>query len=254
MNAEPRMGSFAMLKQIVKDYQIVADIPEGTYRFGGSSCAVKTIVLNLFDISEGAVLRTVLDIGFGMGELGGLIKKNPATSHWNVDGIDGFDIACRNLDLFQKKCYRNVWHGLAQDLRLEQLQSYDVICLFDVIEHLNEKGAKELLKKLLSSLGENSLLVISTPLWFYPQASQQDGDLEEHLIGVPATAMAALRPLMYCMGYALVGNFVFNRDSLKYIDEFKPTTDRSFSLERGTELALQCGMRLDRNILFKIAY
>jgi hypothetical protein len=110
------------------------------------------------------------------------------------------------------------------------------------------------LRTLLSSLGDQSLLVISTPLWFYPQDRQQDGDLEEHLIGVPASSMMSLKPLMYCMGYALVGNFVFSRESLQYIDGFVPTTDRSFSMERGAELALQCGMNLEQGTLFKITY
>jgi len=241
-----------MFKQIVKDYEVVFPIPEGNYHFTGNSCAVKAMVVQLFGDVD--TPRSVLDIGFGMGELGKLVKSHPPTSHWSVDGIEGFEVACFNRALFEKRCYRNIWHGLAQDLQLDQLQSYDVICLLDVIEHLDAHNAKELLRTLLSSLGERSLLVISTPLWFFPQDRQQDGDLEEHLIGVPASSMMALRPLMYCMGYALVGNFVFSRESLQYIDAFVPTTDRAFSLERGAEVALQCGMKLDQGILFHVAY
>jgi SAM-dependent methyltransferase len=243
-----------MIRQIVKDYQIIVDIPDGDYRFGGDSQALKAMVVHLFDDLDQHVPRSVLDIGFGLGKLGELIKAFPATTHWDVDGIDGFEVTCYNRELFQKKFYRNIWHGLAQELHIEQLKSYDVICLLDVIEHLDKDNAKELLRNLLSSMGEHSLLFISTPLWFYPQDRQQDGDLEEHLIGVPASSMVALRPLMYCIGSALVGNFVFNKQSLQYIDQFVPTTDRSFGFEQGVAVALQCGLKLDVGTIFKIAY
>jgi hypothetical protein len=82
--------------------------------------------------------------------------------------------------------------------------------LLDVIEHLNIDSAKFLLFFLLLSLRNDALLFISTPLYFLPQASTA-GDLEEHLIGVPASSMMALQPLMYST-YAtedlLVGSFI----------------------------------------------
>ncbi|MGH6648333.1 class I SAM-dependent methyltransferase [Aquabacterium sp.] len=241
-----------MIRQIVKDYAIVEEIAPRDYQFNGTSAALKPMILHLF--SDNTPARSVLDIGFGRGELGQLIRTNPGTAHWSVDGIDGFDVTCCNKPLFEMGYYRNIWHGYAQDLGPEQLKSYDVLCLLDVIEHLDAPTAKGLLRNLLSSLGENSLLFISTPLWFYPQDAQQEGDLEEHLIGVPATSMMSLKPLMYSVGARLVGNFVFGRQSLAHIDAFEPTTDRSFDIEQGTKLALDVGMKLDPGILFKITY
>lgn len=241
-----------MIRQIVKDYNLVEEIAPRDYQFNGTSAALKPMILHLF--GDNAQARSVLDIGFGRGELGQLIKTNPATSHWTVDGIDGFDVTCCNKPMFEKGYYRNIWHGYAQELNEDQLKSYDVLCLLDVIEHLDAKTAKELLRNLLASLGDNSLLFISTPLWFYPQDAQQEGDLEEHLIGVPATSMVALKPLMYSVGSHLVGNFVFGRQSLALIDAFEPTTDRAFDIEKGTKLALDAGMKLDPGILFKLSY
>ena len=180
-----------------------------------------------------------MDIGFGRGELGRLIKTNSSTVHWEVDGIDGFEITCCNKSLFEKGYYRNIWRGYAQELQLEHMQSYDVVCLLDVIEHLDAAMAKQLLRKILESLGEKSLLFISTPLWFMPQEKQQSGDLEAHLIGIPASSMLALKPLMYAVGVSLVGNFVFDRRSLAYIDAFIPTSDRLFDLDQGTKVAFE---------------
>lgn len=240
-----------MIHQIVSDYKVVRDIESGNHQFNGTSAALKQIIFHLFD--DLSRPRSVLDIGFGRGELGQLIKSQPQTLHWEVDGVDGFDVTCRNLSLFQKGYYRNIWHGYAQELQPEQLASYDVICLLDVIEHLDAPTAKQLLRTLLSSLGEQSYLFISTPLWFYPQDPQQEGDLEEHLIGVPAQSMLALQPVMYATGPMLVSNFVFRRDSLRFIDAFEPTTDRSFNLEQGTHAAQLAGMRLDPGVLFKTA-
>jgi hypothetical protein len=106
-----------------------------------------------------------------------------------------------------------------------------------VIEHLNAETAKWLLRTLLSSMGENAFLFISTPLWFYPQHSQQSGDLEEHLIGVSAATMMALIPIMYAVNHPLIGGFVLGKRSLEFVEFFQPTTDKSFSFQRGSLLA-----------------
>lgn len=236
-----------MLNTIVKDYQLVADIPPTDHIFSGSSAASKDIMKFAFPDNSAPI--SVLDIGFGIGGLARMIKSDPALQHWQVDGIDGFDETCRNVELFKKGWYRNVWHGLAQDIPPDALTAYDALCLFDVIEHLDAATAKQLLKALLESLGPNSRLVISTPLWFYPQDHNRDGDLEEHLIGVPARSMVALQPLMYAISPDfLIGNFVMTRDSLRHIDQFVPTTDRSFSIQLGRQQVAELGLKADNSL------
>lgn len=233
-----------MLKTIVSDYKLVADIAPVDHPFNGNSAATKEIVHYVFP--DTSVPRKVLDIGFGMGELARTVKTNPKTAHWQVDGIDGFEETCRNVALFEHGWYRNVWHGLAQDISPKDLASYDMLCLFDVIEHLDAVTARQLMKNLLESLGENSRLVISTPLWFYPQDHNRDGDLEEHLIGVPGRALLAMNPRMYLISpQFLIGNFVFGRESLKHIDEFVPTTDRAFGLREGLAHLASLGVAAD---------
>lgn len=236
-----------MLNIIVKDYRLVAEIPPTDHVFSGNSAASKDILK--FAFADNSLPRSVLDIGFGIGELARMVKGDPALQHWHVDGIDGFDETCRNVELFNKGWYRNVWHGLAQDIEPDTLTAYDALCLFDVIEHLDPVTAKQLLKTLLESLGPNSRLVLSTPLWFYPQDHHRDGDLEEHLIGVPVRSLMALRPVMYAISPDfLIGNFVLTRESLRFIDEFVPTTDRSFSLQQGREQVAELGLKADNSL------
>ena len=236
-----------MLNTIVKDYQVVADIPPTEHDFSGHSAASKDILK--FAFADNRPVRTVLDIGFGIGSLARMVKTDPALKHWHVDGIDGFDETCRNVELFSKGWYRHVWHGLAQDIPIEVLRQYDALCLFDVIEHLDALTAKQLLKTLLEALGPDSRLVISTPLWFYPQDHHRDGDLEEHLIGVPARAMTGLQPLLYAVSPDfLIGNFVLSRASLAYIDQFVPTTDRSFGIDQGRAQVAALDLKADNSL------
>jgi hypothetical protein len=61
-----------------------------------------------------------------------------------------------------------------------------------LIEHLNIETAKWLLRTLLTNMGENAFLFISTPLWFYPQNQQPAGDFEKQLKGVRASSIMAL--------------------------------------------------------------
>lgn len=237
-----------MLSQIVRNYEIIADVSSAGRHFSGNSAAIKQIVRYVY--SEKEAQRSLLDIGFGVGELGQIIKTAADTQHWHVDGIDGFFETCCNVDMFNNGYYRNIWHGLAQDIPAEQLASYDMLCLLDVIEHLDPVTAKELLRSLLEALGEQSFLVLSTPLWFYPQDHNKEGDLEEHLIGIPASSLLQLQPVMYCIeANFLIGSFVFTKKSLQHIDKFVPTTDRSFDLQAGRKHLADIGVKAD-NVLY----
>lgn len=235
------------MKQYVRNYEIVAPIPPGPYSFTGNSVGNKRVVKYAFGgAAAHALPRSVLDIGFGVGDLGRIVKTDADTAHWAVDGIDGFRDTCCNTALFEKNYYRSVWHGLAQDLPEDHLKQYDAICLFDVIEHLDVEGATALLRNLLDSLGPDSRLVMSTPLWFWPQAHQNPDDLEEHLIAVPASSLLSMAPLMFSVDSRfLVGTFVFGRQSLALMHNFRPTNDRSFGLDAGRADLLSCGQEAD---------
>jgi 2-polyprenyl-3-methyl-5-hydroxy-6-metoxy-1,4-benzoquinol methylase len=239
-----------MLKQIVNNYSMVTPISRSELIPEGTSDSPKELIFHI--LQDNSVDVDVLDIGFGTGNLGKLIKSNPATAHWAVDGVDGFEANCNNVDLFENKIYRNVWHGLAQQIPFDQLSKYKIICLLDVIEHLSAETAKWLLRTLLSCMGDESSLFISTPLWFYPQDQIQNGDLEEHLIGVPATSMMALIPTMYSINSPLVGGFVLGKRSLDFIEFFQPTTDKNFSYQRGLTVLKAINLQYNPGVLVKL--
>lgn len=238
------------MKQLVKDYVFIDRESREIGTPLGDSASPKELIFYIHDDNSKNI--NVLDIGFGAGTLGSLIKANPATNHWSIDGIDGWKANCFNSTLIGKKIYRNIWHGLAQELSSKNLKAYDIICLLDVIEHLDVNTARELISFLLHSLGDESVLFISTPLWFYPQESMQDGNLEEHLIGVPASSMMALLPRMYAVNQPLIGGFVFGKESAAYADFFQPTTNKNFSHEMGLKILNSIGMKYQPNVVFKI--
>lgn len=237
------------MRQIIKDYSILTELSTLESFPMGDSSAPKGIIFHI--LNDNSVPVEVLDVGFGTGGLGRLVKSTNFTVHWSIDGIDGWDTNCLNKELFDKKIYRNVWHGLAQELPSEILSKYKIICLLDVIEHLDADTAKWLLRTLLTNMGENSFLFISTPLWFYPQNQQQEGDLEEHLIGIPASSMMALIPIMYSINDPLVGGFVYNKRSLDYIEFFQPSANKKFSYEMGLEIIKCLNMPSQPGIVYK---
>lgn len=238
-----------MLTRIVENYSIVAPISRSESIPRGGSASPKDLIFHI--LQDNSIDVDVLDIGFGAGHLGNVIKNNPATAHWSVDGVDGFEPNCNNAELFDSRIYRNVWHGLAQHIPSDQFGKYKIICLLDVIEHLSAETAKWLLRTLLTFMGDESFLFVSTPLWFYPQDQIQDGDLEEHLIGVPATSMMGLIPKMYSINAPLVGGFVLGKRSLDFVEFFQPTADKGFSYERGLAVANAINCQYKPGVVFK---
>lgn len=237
------------MRQIVKDYKKIFEMPKTNKKPEGNSLSPRELMFNIFDNTKNI---KVLDIGFGAGVLGHVIKNNPVSLHWEIDGVDAWDVNCSNENLFALKIYRNIYHGFAQSLPSEIFKTYDLICLLDVIEHVNYDTARWLLRFLLTNLNENSYLFISTPLWFMPQGTIQEGDLEEHLIGVPATSMFCLNPLAYSINEPLVGGFILDKSSLDFVDLFHPTSDKNFSYMRGLQIIKTLNMGFEPGKIYKL--
>jgi 2-polyprenyl-3-methyl-5-hydroxy-6-metoxy-1,4-benzoquinol methylase len=237
------------MQKTVENYKFIGELFNKKEVPQGDSVSPKGMIFHLFE--KNSESRNILDIGFGTGKLGELIKSNPETSHWQIDGIDGWDVNCHNKNLIDKNIYRNIWCGLAQDISQEHYFQYDVVCLLDVIEHLDIATAKWLLRTLFTNIKDEAFIFVSTPLWFYPQNQIQDGDLEEHLIGVPASSMLALDPIMYSINQPLVGGFIYKKSSLELIDLFHPTTLKNFSYEKGVRVAQAVNMQINPGIIYK---
>jgi 2-polyprenyl-3-methyl-5-hydroxy-6-metoxy-1,4-benzoquinol methylase len=237
------------MKKIVDNYKFIGGTLNKKELPQGDSVSPKEMIFHLFE--KNSESKKILDIGFGTGRLGEIIKNNPETNHWEIDGIDGWDINCFNQDLIKKSIYRNIWCGLAQDISNEQYSQYDVVCLLDVIEHLDIETARWLLRSLFTYIRKDAFIFVSTPLWFYPQDQIQKDDLEEHLIGVPASSMMALDPLMYSINQPLVGGFIYQKSSIELIEFFHPTTQKSFSYEQGMRVARSVNLQLNPGVLYK---
>jgi 2-polyprenyl-3-methyl-5-hydroxy-6-metoxy-1,4-benzoquinol methylase len=237
------------MRQIVNNYQIQSELNESNKQPAGVSASPKGMIFHILESNSENI--NVLDIGFGLGELGHLIKSNNETKHWSIDGVDGWEPNCLNKNLIERNIYRNIWHGYAQEIPVEKISKYSIICLLDVIEHLNSETAKNLIKTLFENMGSESSLFISTPLWFYPQDHQQENDLEEHLIGVPASSMISLIPKLYCIADRLVGGFVYGKGSLKYIEFFQPSTNKDFSMEMGINIIKSLNAQIKQGVIYK---
>ena len=72
----------------------------------GDSIAPKNLIEKVFENNSKNI--KLLDIGFGVGKLGELIKNNKNIQHWQIDGIDGIEPNCHNQELINKKSLQAV--------------------------------------------------------------------------------------------------------------------------------------------------
>lgn len=98
------------MKKIVDNYEVKIQVSQERQRSHGDSASPKGMIFHAVDNSQSV---KVLDIGFGLGTLGALIKLREESSHWIVDGVDGDMANCHNLELFEKKIFSQylAWNG-----------------------------------------------------------------------------------------------------------------------------------------------
>ena len=114
------------MQQILKNYNTIVELETFEFTPKGDSASPKGLIFHAMKDNSDNI--NVLDIGFGTGSLGSYIKSNPDTNHWQVDGIDGWRANCFNNNLLNSKTYRNIWHGLAQELPSDEISKYET-CL-----------------------------------------------------------------------------------------------------------------------------
>jgi len=87
------------MRQIVENYELKINIPEQFKIAHGDSVSPKSMIFHAID---NILPVKVLDVGFGLGNLGELIKTRKESLHWTIDGIDGDLSNCHNKSLFEK--------------------------------------------------------------------------------------------------------------------------------------------------------
>ena len=112
----------------------------------------------------------ILDVGFGAGTYGKLLKELGYT--W-VDGIDIYPDKIEELEL--DKVYDHIF---IEDIRFFYHNIYDLIILGDVLEHLNLDDSIDMLSRMKE--GATKHIVVSIPFSF-PQGEIDNNPHEKHL-------------------------------------------------------------------------
>lgn len=123
----------------------------------------------------------ILDFGSGIdGNLAEVLYRNRHKASKYV----GLDI--RNLDKAREK-FKNVdWisfkeYDLVED-EIKEGNDFDIICSFEVIEHIGKNNTDKFLKNILSCMNDNTKLYLSTPN-FDEEVGAADNHIIDGIIG-----------------------------------------------------------------------
>ena len=137
--------------------------------------AVLTILTNLKP-------KRVLDIGCGFGKYGVLLREyldvwyeRVRKEEWvtTIVGVEAYEPYHNQI---QDYAYSKVYIGEAQSV-LPTLGEFDVVLIADVIEHLEQEQARELVRECFK---HSPVVVISSPVEFYPQTAIYGNSYEVH--------------------------------------------------------------------------
>jgi tRNA G46 methylase TrmB len=81
-----------MIQQQVSNYAVVNEFTPSYLQPNCDSVSPKEVNFHILDDNSQDV--SILDIGFGAGNLWKMVKSNPVTSHWHIDGVDGWEPNC----------------------------------------------------------------------------------------------------------------------------------------------------------------
>lgn len=126
---------------------------------------IPTILLEIEKLKP----TSVLDIGFGRGKYGFLIKEYYPDVL--VDGLEVFDNYVTNL---QKHIYNKITIGSVFE---EEIPKYDLYLLIDVVEHWDKDKAH----KLIAELIKKGKVLVSTPRSVAPQGAEYGNEWERHV-------------------------------------------------------------------------
>jgi 2-polyprenyl-3-methyl-5-hydroxy-6-metoxy-1,4-benzoquinol methylase len=125
------------------------------YFFNQSDIKLKILADKLDDIEKICPKKgNILDVGCAVGTFLIIAKKNG----WNVTGVEVSEFAS---DYARKKFNLNVITGELSKLNMEQ-DSFDVITMWDVIEHLEKP--QEILNIAFNLLKFNGIIVVQTTM------------------------------------------------------------------------------------------
>ncbi|MGA7837967.1 MAG: class I SAM-dependent methyltransferase [Ignavibacteriaceae bacterium] len=101
--------------------------------------------------------KSILELGCGIGGLMYFLIHN---GHGNIKGLD---ISNEQLDICRKYVSHNVICDNASNYLKNCSVKYDLIILFDLIEHIKKEKILEFIKDMSDSLNENGTIILRTP-------------------------------------------------------------------------------------------
>ena len=126
--------------------------------YKGKSCSkLNYFKKNYIQYLPGEKTAKILDIGCGRGEFLRLLKENGHTNFLGVDIGKELIEYCRKRVTVNVKLINNL-----QSFLKENQETYDLIVIFDVIEHFNKDDIFELVPLLKNSLAVGGTLIIQT--------------------------------------------------------------------------------------------
>jgi SAM-dependent methyltransferase len=133
----------------------------------------------IIDIVKEVKPKSVLDIAFGFGKYGLLIKEylrpKPYIYGWqSVERVDGLEVFPDYITDIQRAIYDKVIIANAIE---HEYEPYDLYLMVDCIEHMTKEDGKKLVDKL-RKLGK---VLVVTPRRFEVHPPRYGNPLEEHI-------------------------------------------------------------------------
>lgn len=106
-----------------------------------------TIIPDIMNIIRELRPTKVLDLGIGKGKYGFLIKEYLENNVRNltIDGVEGYT---KNITQLQEKIYNKIFNEDIRNTNNYLFNTYDLIIIIDVFEHLNKDDAIQLITEL----------------------------------------------------------------------------------------------------------
>ena len=140
------------------------------------------IMNTIRSINKQSPIKSVLDIGIGFGKYGFLLREllDIRVNRYNKDSwqtqIDGVEIWDAYVNKLHRYIYDKIYIGSIIEFSIPQ--TYDLVIMSEVIEHLTKDEGT----KLLNKLSFNTALIITTPQHFVSNANKEwENPYERHL-------------------------------------------------------------------------
>jgi len=137
---------------------------------------ITSVIDKIKSIDRARPILSVLDVGIGFGKYGFLVRElldirmnRYDKKDWVVE-IDGVEIFKDYITPVHDYIYDAIYTGSIVDI-MSTLHNYDLVMLFDILEHLPKKRGREVIKTLYSKT--NTLFICS-----FPDTLKDDANIE----------------------------------------------------------------------------